>query len=104
MSELCSGNIIKACALQKYMPLDYILIISADNNPVGSMPKRKEHKMDKKREKPETPEESIAKEMRVMNKSIRMAALRRSRFDPNGSYTGVCENLYDEPVQDADDL
>lgn len=24
--------------------------------------------------------------------------------DPLGSYTGVCENKYDDPVQDADDL
>ena len=24
--------------------------------------------------------------------------------DPLGSYTGVCENKYEEPVQDADDL
>lgn len=24
--------------------------------------------------------------------------------DPNGSYTGVGENLWDIPVQDADDL
>ena len=60
--------------------------------------------MDKKREEQEKLDESTAKQMRVMNTSIRMAALRRSRFDPNGSYTGVCENLYDEPVQDSDDL
>lgn len=24
--------------------------------------------------------------------------------DPLGSYTGVCEDKYDDPVQDADDL
>lgn len=24
--------------------------------------------------------------------------------DPFGSYTGVCENIYEKPVQDADDL
>ena len=60
--------------------------------------------MDKKREKQEKLDENTEKQMKVMNTSIKMAALRRSRFDPNGSYTGVCENLYDEPVQDADDL
>ena len=60
--------------------------------------------MDKKREEQEKLDENTAKQMKVMNTSIKMAALRRSRFDPNGSYTGVCENLSDEPVQDADDL
>ena len=25
-------------------------------------------------------------------------------FDPFGSYTGVCKNKYEKPVQDADDL
>ena len=60
--------------------------------------------MVKKREEQEKLDENTAKQMKVMNTSIKMAALRRSRFDPNGSYTGVCENLYDEPVQDADDL
>ena len=60
--------------------------------------------MDKKREEQEKLDENTAKQMKVMNTSIKMAALRRSRFDPNGRYTGVCENLYDEPVQDADDL
>lgn len=60
--------------------------------------------MDKKREEQEKLDENTAKQMKVMNTSIKMAALRRSRFDPNGSYTGVCENPYDEPVQDADDL
>ena len=60
--------------------------------------------MDKKCEEQEKLDENTAKQMKVMNTSIKMAALRRSRFDPSGSYTGVCENLYDEPVQDADDL
>lgn len=26
------------------------------------------------------------------------------KTDPNGSYTGVCENNDEKPVQDADDL
>ena len=33
--------------------------------------------------------------------------LKKSNFkknDPLGSYTGVCEEKYEEPVQDADDL
>lgn len=29
---------------------------------------------------------------------------RYKKNDPLGSYTGVCENKYEEPVQDADDL
>lgn len=62
--------------------------------------------MDKKHEEQKRlRNEGTTEAMRVMNKSIRMAALRRSRFDPDGSYTGVCkDNIYDEPVQDADDL
>ena len=30
-------------------------------------------------------------------------AMRSSKFDPNGSYTGVCEHG-EKPVQDQDDL
>ena len=29
---------------------------------------------------------------------------KSSGFDPLGSYTGVCEDIYEKPVQDADDL
>ncbi len=29
---------------------------------------------------------------------------RYKKNDPLGSYTGVCEDKYSEPVQDADDL
>ena len=28
----------------------------------------------------------------------------KSPYDPNGSYTGVCENEYETPTQDVDDL
>ena len=34
----------------------------------------------------------------------RVTAMRGSDFDPDGSYTGVCDNIYEKPVQDADDL
>lgn len=27
-----------------------------------------------------------------------------SSFDPNGSYTGTSEDIFEKPVQDADDL
>ena len=27
-----------------------------------------------------------------------------SEFDPFGSYTGISENYFDKPIQDADDL
>jgi hypothetical protein len=27
-----------------------------------------------------------------------------AKFDPQGSWTGVPENIYEEPIQDADDL
>ncbi len=29
---------------------------------------------------------------------------KSNNFDPLGSYTGVCEDIYEKPVQDADDL
>ena len=35
---------------------------------------------------------------------MRVTAMRGSDFDPDGSYTGVCDNIYEKPVQDADDL
>lgn len=41
---------------------------------------------------------------RVMRKAMGVAATRSSDFDPDGSYTGVCDNIYEKPVQDADDL
>lgn len=31
--------------------------------------------------------------------------IMKSSFDPNGCYTGVvCDDEYDRPIQDADDL
>ena len=40
-----------------------------------------------------------------MRRALGVTAMRGSDFDPDGSYTGVpaC-NLYEKPVQDADDL
>lgn len=31
-------------------------------------------------------------------------SMKSADTDPNGSYTGVCEDPYEKPVQDADDL
>lgn len=39
-----------------------------------------------------------------MKKIKKVKNLFYSDTDPNGSYTGVCENEYDTPIQDADDL
>ena len=41
---------------------------------------------------------------RIMRRALSVMALRSSDFDPNGSYTGVCDNIYEKPVQDAADL
>lgn len=41
---------------------------------------------------------------RIMRRALGVMALRSSGFDPDGSYTGVCDNIYEKPVQDADDL
>ncbi len=38
------------------------------------------------------------REIKIYNESL------KSNFDPNGSYTGVCLNKDEKPVQDADDL
>ena len=31
-------------------------------------------------------------------------AFHRPMTDPQGSYTGVCKDIYEPPMQDADDL
>lgn len=67
---------------------------------------RKENKMDFKRD------ESLQKRKntgysdtaRIMRRALGVTAMRGSDFDPDGSYTGVCDNIYEKPVQDADDL
>lgn len=41
---------------------------------------------------------------RIMRRALGVMALRSSDFDPDGSYTSVCDNIYEKPVQDADDL
>lgn len=41
----------------------------------------------------------------VMNKPRQIIQMMSSEAtDPNGSYTGVPENKFEKPVQDADDL
>ena len=40
----------------------------------------------------------------IMGRALGVTAMRGSDFDPDGSYTGVCDNIYEKPVQDADDL
>lgn len=43
--------------------------------------------------------------MREKKKSLQKGADMRSDEDSLGSYTGICsENIYEQPVQDADDL
>lgn len=41
---------------------------------------------------------------RIMRRALGVTAMRGSDFDPDGSYTGVCDNIYEKPVQDADDF
>lgn len=53
--------------------------------------------MDKKRKKREKTAENTAS-------LLSMFEGRSTETDPFGSYTGVPENRYEEPVQDADDL
>ena len=47
-----------------------------------------------------------SKEKREQEVLLDMAqpAVRQSETDPQGSYTGVPENIQELPVQDADDL
>lgn len=40
----------------------------------------------------------------VMKKPLEIVSMANIRTDPNGSWTGVPENPYEKPVQDADDL
>ena len=40
----------------------------------------------------------------LTNKIADISSMQDKKTDPNGSYTGVPENPYDKPVQDADDL
>ena len=37
-------------------------------------------------------------------KSLKATGNKAIKSDVQGSYTGVPENIYDKPVQDADDL
>ncbi len=40
-----------------------------------------------------------------LNKRVEnIISMQNVKTDPNGSYTGVPENPYEQPVQDADDL
>lgn len=52
--------------------------------------------MDKKKEKKKSSE--------VSDSLKGMFTMKNTRTDPNGSYTGVAENPYEQPVQDVDDL
>lgn len=38
------------------------------------------------------------------NKKIDINNKNYRKNDPLGSYTGICENKYETPIQDADDL
>ena len=41
---------------------------------------------------------------RVMKRAMKVIAMKDSSTDPFGSYTGVCKDVFEVPVQDADDL
>ena len=41
---------------------------------------------------------------RPTKRAMNVISARTSDTDPEGSYTGVCENKSEVPVQDADDL
>jgi len=42
---------------------------------------------------------------KVMKKPLEIvSSMRDPRTDPQGSYTGVCADINEVPVQDADDL
>jgi len=40
----------------------------------------------------------------ILPKALRTANNFYSPDDPSGSYTGICKDMHDKPVQDADDL
>lgn len=40
----------------------------------------------------------------ITDKVTNIISMQNSETDPNGSYTGVPQDPYDQPVQDADDL
>lgn len=40
----------------------------------------------------------------VMAKPLEIVSMKETQTDPNGSWTGVPQNPFDKPVQDADDL
>ena len=54
--------------------------------------------MDKKNKSKSRPQKD------VMAKPLEIVSMKETQTDPNGSWTGVPQNPYDKPVQDADDL
>ena len=42
--------------------------------------------------------------MRAKKRTLQKGAKMRSDEDTLGSYTGICDDGYEKPVQDADDL
>ena len=47
---------------------------------------------------------SEKKKQAIQNKIAEVTDKQPSKTDPLGSYTGMPENPYEKPVQDADDL
>lgn len=47
---------------------------------------------------------AAAAESNAMRVPLEMIAMMAPMSDPNGSYTGVPINPFEEPIQDADDL
>ncbi len=43
-------------------------------------------------------------EEKIMEKPMKIISFKAAKTDPNGSYTGVPINPYEQPIQDADDL
>lgn len=50
------------------------------------------------------PQKSAKHKSQVMRKPLEIIAMREVSTDPQGSYTGVCKDIYEVPMQDADDL
>ena len=81
----------------------YFAFFSAKNKHM----KKKGAIMDKKnknKNKTDKKPDEMKPEPDVMAKPMAIVSMKDTKTDPNGSWTGVPENPYDKPVQDADDL
>ena len=60
--------------------------------------------MGKKANKKSKATASVKRTEKVMRKPMQIISMRAEATDPQGSYTGVCADPLEKPVQDADDL